>query len=65
MAKFKKGDVCKVVKNLLAPKCVGHLVEVLGIASEKEGRVLYKIKIKDSTNLEGYASEGCLQPIKD
>lgn len=60
MAKYKVGDICKVTKNLLSPKCIGHLVEIVDIASESEGHILYSIKEKESS-LYGYASENCLE----
>ena len=57
MSKFHVGQKCRVVKNALAPRCIGHEVTVLGVAAEKDGRVLYEI---DDGGLRGYASENCL-----
>lgn len=30
MGKFKAGDRCKVVKNAISPKSIGHIVEIVG-----------------------------------
>ncbi len=64
MAKFKVGDRCKVIKNALAPKCIGEIIEITGIQSEKGGKVLYKVTmdVEDSI-IDGYASEGCLELV--
>ena len=61
MAKFKKGQKCRIVENLLAPKCIGMEVTILGVAGEKGGRVFYRI---DEDGIQGYASESCLEPIE-
>ena len=58
MAKFKLGDKCKVVKNALAPKCVGDTVEIIGTI----GNMGYKVRHEDG--MVGYASENCLELIE-
>lgn len=62
MAKFKIGDKCIVIKNALAPNCVGNMVEVIdsfqGVEADK---TIYRIKVDD---INGFASEGCLKLIK-
>lgn len=62
MAKFKIGDKCIVIKNALAPNCVGNMVEVIdsyqGVEADK---AIYRIKVDD---INGFASEGCLKLIK-
>ena len=61
MTKFKKGQKCKVVANLLAPQCIGMEVTILGVAGEKDGRVTYLI---DEEGMKGYAAESCLEAVK-
>lgn len=61
MRKFNKGDKCKVVKNLLAPECVGDIVEVTGWFSVR-GRNYYHIL---EEGMKGIASEGCLELVKE
>lgn len=63
MAKFKKGDKCRVIKNFLSPECVGHIVTIKGVNMTAEDRVYYDVEI-DGYNLTGIAAEGCLEPIK-
>lgn len=58
MAKFKKGQKCKVIHNLLAPHCVGQTVKILGVVAEKDGRVMYRI---DEEGRQGYGAESCLE----
>ena len=60
-AKFKVGDKCKVIKNLLANECVGDIVTITKV-SKLYGRYYYKIQHKDK--IEGIASEGCLDLVK-
>ena len=60
MSKFRVGDTCKVVKNLFAPKCIGHFVEILNVVSKKDGRILYSVK-ENEYGMQGYASETCLE----
>ena len=60
MGKFKAGDRCKVIKNVLSPKSIGHVVEIIGAVGKNgymtketyNGRIMY-----------GYASENCLELI--
>lgn len=61
MAKFKKGQKCRVVKNRLAPQCIGMEVTILGVVGEEDGRVMYRI---DEGGLKGYAAESCLEEVK-
>ena len=58
MSKFKIGDKCRVIKNALAPQCVGMVVEIMGVI----GGTLYKIK---EEGMIGFAAEGCLELITD
>lgn len=60
MAKFQEGDKCKVIKNLLAPQSVGHIVKIKGIAVCSGNNPLYKI---DIDGMDGYAEERCLEKI--
>jgi len=60
MSKFEKGQTCRVTKNLLSPQCTGQEVTVLGVAAEKDGKVMYEI---DEDGMHGYASESCLEAI--
>lgn len=63
MAKFKSGQKCRVIKNGLAPHCVGQEVEIIRAAREfTDGRVLYEI---NEGGLRGYAMESCLELIKE
>lgn len=61
MTKFKKGQKCRVVKNLLAPQCIGMEVTILGVVGEKDGRVTYQI---DEDGIQGYAAEACLESME-
>lgn len=67
MAKYNKGDRCKVTKNLLAPKCVGHAVVIDSIANEKDGRILYNAHIEDPnfSHFNCLCAETCLELIED
>lgn len=61
MAKFKSGDKCRVVKNLLSPGCVGCIVHITdGISIN--GKSYYKVA--HMGNVKGFASEGCLELVK-
>lgn len=66
MAKFKIGDQCRVVKNALAPKCIGQKVSIERIAVDHGGsNVLYVYQEKIGDNYyRGYAKEGCLELVK-
>ena len=57
--KFKKGDKCKVVKNVLAPKCVGMVVTVFATI----GNNGYKVRYDNGRT--GIASENCLELFKE
>lgn len=61
MAKFESGQKCRVVKNLLAPRCIGQTVTIVKVVLEAP-RVIYLVAEEDG--LKGYASEGCLEPIE-
>lgn len=58
MAKYRKGDRCKVIKNALAPNFVGYTVVIDSIAIETPTSVLYRVINED---IMGYASEKCLE----
>ena len=63
MAKFKTGDKCRVIKNALAPNCVGHTVEIINSFQGAEtGKTMYRVK--EDNGINGFASEGCLELIK-
>ena len=51
-AKFKKGDRCRVVKNLLAPSCIGQMVTIVEVIGVQ--KPIYKI---DDDGILGYAVE--------
>lgn len=59
--KYKKGDRCKVIKNALAPECIGHAVTIDSVAFQRGPSTLYRIIIDD--DIMGYASEHCLELI--
>lgn len=61
MARFKKGEKCRVIKNLLSPEGIGQVVTILRIAAESEGSVLYAIEVE---GMQGFAMERCLEKIK-
>ena len=61
MSKFNNGDKCKVVKNLLAPDCLGDVVEVVG-NFQMNGRYYYHT-LQDG--VKGIASENCLEFNKE
>lgn len=63
MAKFKIGDQCRVVKNALAPKCIGQKVSIERIAVDHGGsNVLYICQEKIGDNyFRVYAHEKCLE----
>lgn len=58
-AKFNVGDKCKVVKNLLAPKCIGNVVEVTKVLAHNS-KYYYEILEGD---MKGIAAEDCLSII--
>lgn len=57
--KYKKGDKCKVVKNVLAPKCVGMVVTVIATIGNSGYKVRY------DNGWIGIASENCLELFKE
>ena len=61
-AMFESGQKCRVIKNLLAPQCVGQTVTIVKVAAEGNGKVMYEI---DEGGLRGYAMESCLELIKE
>ncbi len=64
MAKFKVGDRCKVIKNALAPECIGEIIEITGIQSKKGEKVLYKAAVEvEGKVFDCYASEVCLELV--
>lgn len=56
--KFKKDDKCVVVKNLLAPHCVGHTVTIKDWFTAG-GKNYYHVL--DENGLIGIAAESCLK----
>ncbi len=62
MTKFKAGQKCRVIRNLLAPHHVGMTVTILNVAGKMDGRVMYRI---EEEGMQGYASESCLEAIKE
>lgn len=60
-SKFKEGDRCRVVKNLLAPHCVGQIVVINGVALSLNGRNYYHIT---EGGLKGIAAENCLEKLE-
>ena len=58
-AKFKVGDRCRVVKNLLAPKCIGNVVEITKVLM-CNGKYYYET-LEDG--MKGVAAENCLSII--
>ena len=60
--KFKTGDKCKVIKNLLSPTSIGDVVEIIS-SFEVNSRIYYKIIIEKCPNLEGCSAETCLEKI--
>ena len=57
MGRFKVGDRCKVVKNALAPRCVGMEVVVVKVI----GTNGYRVKFENGR--VGIAAESCLEKI--
>ena len=62
--KFKKGDKCKIIKNLLSPTSVGDIVEIID-SFEVNGRVYYKTIFEDYPTLKGFAAESCLEKARE
>ena len=62
MSKYKEGQKCRIVKNLLAPSCVGQTVTILGVAIENGSAVLYRVR---EDEIDGYAMETCLEPLNE
>ena len=60
--KFKKGDKCKVIKNLLSPTSIGDIVEIVS-SFEVNGRIYYKTIFEGYPTLEGYSAETCLEKV--
>ena len=58
-AKFKVGDKCKVVKNLLAPRCIGNVVEITKVLAHN-GKYYYETL---EGRMRGIAAENCLSII--
>ena len=54
MGKFKAGDRCKVVKNAISPKSIGHIVKIVGTI----GNMGYRVRFDNG--MVGMASENCL-----
>ena len=58
--KYKIGDKCKIIKNLLSPSNIGDMVTIIDIC--RTTKPFYTIQFNDS--LKGYASENCLKLVK-
>ena len=68
MARFKVGDRCRVVRNTLAQKRVGEIVEIAAVILDYFYETREEIKDADGNVLyclQGYASEKCLEPVDD
>lgn len=71
MGKYKPGDICKVIQNLLSPRCVGHNVRILEPLKVPQvpgrERMYYRIAIlpesEEEVELEGIAAETCLKKV--
>lgn len=65
MAKFKANDWCRVLKNALAPSCIGHIVTIIKPLSKCSG-VQYYMTIEKTNygDVTGIASENCLELVK-
>jgi len=62
MNKFNPGDKCRVIKNALAPRCVGYIVTIKEVLTSKSGKIFYKTQEEET---EGYAEEACLELISE
>jgi len=62
-AKFKKGDKCRVIKNLLSPASIGDIVEVVNPIEACNGKIYYNIIYPEYPSIKGFASEGCLEKV--
>lgn len=65
MYKYKKGNKCKVIKNLLSPQSVGQTVIIDGVAVEKYGRVIYNAHIEGYEQINCLCAETCLELLKE
>ena len=63
--KYKKGDRCRIVNNLLRPECIGQTVVIESVFSERDGRVLYNAKIEDERypDMACVCAETCIEPL--
>lgn len=57
--KYKVGDRCKVIKNLLAPNCIGEIVTVTELLSP-ESKILRCIT---EDGISCIVSENCLELV--
>lgn len=65
--KFKIGDRCRIIKNALAPECVGDIVEVVGYC-ENSDKLYYIQPITGNEdgffdNIKCYATEGAMELV--
>lgn len=63
--KYNIGDKCKVIKNLLSPKSIGHTVIIDGVAVEKEGRIIYNAHIEGYEQINCLCAETCLELLTE
>lgn len=69
--KYKPGDICEVIQNLLSPRCVGHTVRIVEPLEVPQvpgrERTYYKVAIlptsEEEVELEGIAAETCLKKV--
>lgn len=61
--KFKTGDKCKVIKNLLSPTSVGDIIEIVNPIETSNGKIYYTIIYPEYPSIKGFASETCLEKI--
>ena len=63
MAKYKTGDKCRVIKNFLAPDCIGQIVTIKDVAIETDGRIIYNTFIEGHEHINCLTAETCLEPV--
>lgn len=61
--KFKKGDKCKVIKNLLSPTSIGDIIEIVNPIEDNNGKIYYTIIHSEYPSIKGLASENCLEKV--
>ena len=61
--KYKENDRCIIVKNLLAPDCVGEIVIIKKVLNQSDTNVLYEVEI-EGFPFKGMAVESVLRLCK-